>query len=388
MPKFVDEPGFDHSEMPAVGVLLANLGTPQAPTAKALRPYLRQFLSDPRVIEVPRVLWWIILNLFVLTTRPKASAEAYASVWADEGSPLYVIAKKQTAAIEKILQAEVGTPIHVALGMRYGQPAIAKALAELREKGCRRILFLPLYPHYSATTTASTFDALAAELMTWRRVPELRSVFGYHDEPAYIRALADSIREVWTRDGEPDKLLFSYHGIPLRYFKNGDPYHCLCHKTSRLVAEELGLDRDRYVVCFQSRFGREEWLQPYTDKTVEALARAEIGRLDVVSPAFSADCLETLEELEELNREFWVEAGGKTEDYRYLPCLNDRPDHVRFLSDLVLRNLQGWIQTPAEWDRPVIEAEIAISRQRAEEMAAAGVEEDAGYGVPARSGES
>jgi ferrochelatase len=203
---------------------------------------------------------------------------------------------------------------------------------------------------------------------------------GYHDEPGYLDAVAASVREVWDRGGEPDKLLFSFHGIPLRYFRNGDPYHCVCHKTARLVAERLGLEKDRWDVSFQSRFGREEWLKPYTDVTVKAMARAEVGRLDVISPAFSADCLETLEELDGLNREFWVHAGGRDEDYRYLPCLNDRPDHVRFLADLAERNLAGWIERAGTYDAEAARREAEESARRAEAMAAAGVREDAGYG--------
>ncbi|HMB55502.1 MAG TPA: ferrochelatase [Thermoanaerobaculia bacterium] len=379
--EFLGEPDFQHGEIPAVGVLLANLGTPEAPTAGALRPYLRQFLSDPRVIELPKLFWQTILNLFVLTRRPKESAKLYASVWTDEGSPLLVIAKQQRAAIAAALSERVGNPVHVALGMRYGEPSIAAAARELKEAGCRKILFFPLYPQYSATTTASTFDALAAELTTWRWVPELRTINGYCDEPAYVAALARSIREVWERDGrEPERLLFSFHGIPLRYLENGDPYHCFCHKTARLTAEALGLEEDRWVVAFQSRFGREVWLQPYTDVTVRAMARAGIGSLDVVSPAFSADCLETLEELACLNKEFWEEAGGDGANYRYLPCLNDRPDHVELLTGLVLRHTQGWTVPPAAWDEAAVEAAAEASRERAEELIEAGMVEDAGYG--------
>ena len=378
--KYQDEPGFDHREVPAVGVLLANLGTPAAPTARALRPYLRQFLLDPRVIELPRALWWTILHLFVLTRRPAKSAALYRKIWTAEGSPLLVIARRQRDAIAAELARRIGTPLHVVLGMRYGEPSIAAAARSLRERGCRRLLLLPLYPHYSATSTGSTFDALAAELATWRRVPELRTVMGYHDEPGYLDAVAASIRARWAEGGEPDVLLFSFHGIPLRYFQGGDPYHCLCHKTARLVAERLGLGEGRWEVAFQSRFGREEWLKPYTDKTVQAMARAKVGRLDVVSPAFSADCLETLEELDGLNREFWIEAGGRSEDYRYLPCLNDRPDHVAFLCDLIERHLQGWVEPAASWDAQAARRAADESARRAEAMAAAGVEEDAGYG--------
>lgn len=378
--KYQDEPGFDHREVPAVGILLANLGTPEAPTAAALRPYLRQFLLDPRVIELPLWKWRPILEGFVLTTRPAQSAKLYAKIWTEEGSPLMVISRRQRDAVAAELGRRVGSPLHVALGMRYGEPSIAAAARELRDKGCRRLLFLPLYPQYSATSTASTFDALAAELATWRRVPELRTIMGYHDEPGYLDAVAASVREVWDRDGEPDKLLFSFHGIPLRYFRGGDPYHCVCHKTARRVAERLGLAKDRWEVSFQSRFGREEWLKPYTDVTVQAMARAKVGKLDVISPAFSADCLETLEELDGLNREFWVEAGGHEEDYRYLPCLNDRPDHVRFLADLCERNLAGWVQPAGAYDAEAARREAEETARRAETMAAAGVREDAGYG--------
>lgn len=376
--RYQNETAFDHRDLPAVGVLLANLGTPDAPTAAALRPYLRQFLSDPRVIEIPRWKWWLILNLFVLTTRPRRSAKLYAKIWSDEGSPLLAISRRQRDALAAELKRRIGNPIHLALGMRYGEPSIASAADELRRKGCRRLLFLPLYPQYSATSTASTFDALADELKTWRRVPELRTIMGYHDEPGYVAAVAASIREVWRRGGgegggEPDKLLFSFHGIPLRYFRGGDPYHCVCHKTARLVAEELGLADDRWMVSFQSQFGRERWLRPATDATVQELARSGVGRLDVVSPAFSADCLETLEELDQLNRELWVEAGGADEGYRYLPCLNDRPDHVGFLADLVCRNLGGWIESPAAWDEEAARADAEASARRADAMAATGL---------------
>ena len=226
--------------------------------------------------------------------------------------------------------------------MRYGNPSLRSALRELAEKGCRRILVLPLYPQYAAVTSGSTFDGVAAELTRWRWVPELRVVQHYHDEPGYVRALAATIREAWADGSQADKLLFSFHGIPQRYFEAGDPYFCQCQKTARLVAEELGLPRDRYEVSFQSLFGKEEWLKPYTDKTMQAMARAGVRSLDVICPGFSADCLETLEEIDEQNREIFLHAGG--ERYRYIPALNDRPDHVRFLADLVLRNLHGWVE--------------------------------------------
>lgn len=379
---FTAASGFVHGQMPAVGVLLANLGTPEAPTAEALRPYLRQFLTDPRVIELPAWKWRPILELFVLTRRPAASAALYRKVWAEEGSPLLVISERQRQAVAAALATAVGNPLHVALGMRYGRPSIAAALRELRDRGCRRILFFPLYPQYASASTGSAFDAVADELKSWRWVPDLRTIHGYHAEPGYIEVLAESIRGFWAERGgrRPAKLLFSYHGIPERSIEQGDPYHWSCHETSRRVVERLGLSRDAWEVTFQSRFGREEWLKPYTDVTIKAMARAGVPSIDTISPAFAADCLETLEELDGLNREFWEEAGGAHDGYRYIPCLNDRPDHVRLLADLALRNLQGWVEPPGEWDEAAAGREAEEARRRAEQMAAAGVEADAGYG--------
>ncbi|MEE8526559.1 MAG: ferrochelatase [Thermoanaerobaculia bacterium] len=371
-------PDFEHGESPAVGVLLANIGTPQAPTAKALRPYLRQFLSDPRVIELPRWQWLPILYLLVLTFRPRRSAKLYAKIWTAEGSPLLVIARRQAAAVEKLLNAEVGSPLHVTLGMGYGKPSMAEALGRLRRGGCRKILVLPLFPQYSGTSSAAIFDALFAELATWRWIPELRTIQAYHDDRGYIRALASSIREVWTpAGGQPDQLLFSFHGVPLRYIQNGDPYHCQCHKTGRLVAEELELDEGRYAVTFQSHFGSEEWIKPATDVTVRAMARSGVRSLDVVCPGFSADCLETLEEIAIQNREFFEQNGG--EQFRFIPCLNDRPDHVRALADLILRHLQGWIEPRQAWDGTKAADAAAASRERAENLGARGARADAGF---------
>ncbi|MES1245940.1 MAG: ferrochelatase [Acidobacteriota bacterium] len=372
--RYFGQPGFQHTEIPAVGVLLANLGTPDAADSPALRRYLREFLLDPRVIEMSRPLWWLILHLFVLPFRPKKSAELYRKVWTKEGSPLLVISRRQTAALETILKAEVGTPIHVALGMRYGNPSMRSALRELAEKGCRRILLLPLYPQYAAVTSGSTFDALATEVTAWRWVPEMRILQHYHDEPGYIRSLAASIREAWADGSQADRLLFSFHGIPQRYFEAGDPYFCHCHKTARLVAEELGLPRERYVVSFQSLFGREEWLKPYTDKTMQGMARSGVRSLDVICPGFSADCLETIEEIDEQNREIFLHAGG--ERYRYIPALNDRPDHMRFLADLVLANLQGWIEPAGAWDEARARREAETSSRLAEARMAASVGAD------------
>jgi ferrochelatase len=376
--KYFGQPDFQHGEVPAVGVLLANLGTPDAPTAPALRRYLREFLLDPRVIEMNRALWWTILHVAILPTRPKVSAALYRKVWTAEGSPLLVISRRQAAAVAAVLAGEVGTPLHVAVGMRYGNPSIRAALRELAGKGCRRILVLPLYPQYAAVTTGSTFDAVAAELATWRWVPEVRTVHHYHDVPAYTDALAASIREAWAAGGQAEKLLFSFHGIPQRYFDAGDPYFCNCHKTARLAAERLGLPRERWEISFQSLFGREEWIKPYSEKTIKAMARSGVKSLDVVCPGFSADCLETLEEIDEQNREFFLHAGG--ESYRYIPALNDRPDHVRVLADIVQANLAGWAVPAGQWDGQRARAEAEASQQRAAALAAAPIPLDGGYG--------
>ena len=361
-------PVHDHSAQPAVGVLVANLGTPDAPTAPALKRYLAEFLADRRVVELPRWKWLPILHLFVLTTRPKRSAELYRKVWTEEGSPLLAISRRQAAGLAARLREAVGGPVAVALGMRYGRPSIASALAELTSRGCRRILALPLYPQYAAATTGSTFDALVAALARERWVPELRTVHGYHDRPGYVRALAASLREVWRQDGPAERLLFSFHGIPQRYFDAGDPYHCLCHKTARLVAEELELPPERYQVSFQSLFGKEEWIKPYTDRTVQALARSGVKSLDVICPGFAADCLETLEEIDQLNRELFLHAGG--ERFRYIPALNDRPEHLDALSEVALSHLGGWVESPEAWDATRAATERLAAVRRAEDLAA------------------
>ncbi len=342
--RLVSPNDFDHGRASRVGVLLSNLGTPDAATPAALRIYLKEFLSDPRVIELPRWKWLPILHLFILTTRPKISAGLYRKVWTAEGSPLLVTAQRQRAGIEKILRqrfGDRGDRIVVTLGMRYGNPSIAKALAELAASGCHRVVVLPLYPQYAAATAGSTFDAVFAELTRTRWVPGLRTIETYHDEPGYIAALAASVAERWQAEGEPEKLLMSFHGMPQRYFDDGDPYFCYCQKTARLLAEALGLARERWQVSFQSLFGKEEWLKPYTDRTVAALAKQGVAALDVVCPGFSADCLETIEEIDQLNREIFLHHGGQR--FRFLTCLNDRDDHLDFLADLVARQLDGWI---------------------------------------------
>ena len=357
MTHYLGRDQFRHDSIPAVGVLVANLGTPEAPTARALRPYLKEFLSDPRVIEPPpaRWLWRLILNGIVLNTRPKRSARLYRNIWTERGSPLLETSRQQVVAIAAALTERIGAPLHVALGMRYGRPSIASALAELESKDCRRVLVLPLYPQYSGATTGSTFDAVADALKATRWVPELRFVNGYHDDPAYIAALAAGVREAWDEHGRPDRLLISFHGIPRRYFLAGDPYHCQCHKTARLLAEALELPEEERYVCFQSQFGKEPWLEPYTEQTIREWAGLGLKRFDAICPGFSADCLETLEEMNITNREIYNEAGGG--DYHYIPCLNTRPDHIASLVGVIERNLVGWVGGTEEHDPVAQEAE-------------------------------
>lgn len=337
---YVGQKDFDHASLGRVGILLANLGTPDAPTAQALRQYLRQFLSDPRVIELPKWKWQIILNLSVLRTRPKQSAKLYREIWTEQGSPLLVTTKKQAEKLQVELSKRLDMDILVEVGMRYGNPSIPKALKSLQAQGVRKLLVLPLYPQYSGTTSASTFDEVADVFRTWRLIPDFRMIMSFHDDPGYIQALAKSVREAWERDGRGKKLLMSFHGIPERYVLNGDPYNYHCQETARLLAETLGLEEDEYLVSFQSRFGKEEWLKPPTDETLKAWGAAGLQSVDVMCPGFPIDCLETLEEINQLNRKFFLEAGGR--EYRYIPCLNDRQDFMDTLADIAQKNLHGW----------------------------------------------
>lgn len=346
MTNYLGQSAYAHGEPPRTGILLVNLGTPKAPTAQALRPYLRQFLGDPRVIEWPAWLWKPILNGIILNVRPKKSAKLYASIWMDEGSPLFLYSQSIADKLQTNLQATWGDNIRVALAMRYGQPSIAQRLAEFREANVQRILVLPLFPQYSATTAATIYDIVFNELRRYRWMPELRTVSDYHDNSRYIQALADSIRKFWAENGRSAKLLYSFHGIPKSYFEKGDPYYCFCQKTARLVSENLGLSRDEYQLCFQSRFGPEEWLQPYTDKTLEQWAHDGLESVDTICPGFAVDCLETLEEMAVENRDIFLEAGGQ--QYQYIPCLNDSDAHLTLFTDLAQRHLQGWEPAPGE----------------------------------------
>lgn len=325
----------------AIGVLITNLGTPDAPTPAALRRYLKEFLWDPRVVELPRWLWWPILNGLVLRLRPARSAHAYNQVWTNEGSPLLVYSSRQQAALRLVLEERAGGGIAVALGMRYGSPSIADALNGLKAKGIKRLLVLPLYPQYSAATTASTFDKVSEVLRSWRLVPEVQFIPHYFDDPAYIQAVADSITEHWQQYGRAERLLFSFHGMPKSTMEEGDPYHEQCLKTAELIGRRLGLHEGQWYVAFQSRFGYAEWLRPYTIETLKEWGQAGVKGVDVICPGFSADCLETLEEIAMQNREAFLAAGGET--YHYIPALNDRPDHIRALAELIMRRMDAWL---------------------------------------------
>jgi len=339
MPTFIGEKNYEHGSPDTTGILLTNLGTPDEPTAKAVKPYLREFLSDPRVIEIPKLLWQIILRGIILQIRPRRSAKIYSTVWTNEGSPLLAIAKKQLDLVRKNLKSSHSNSV-VELAMRYGNPSIESALLKLKQQKIRRLLVLPLYPQYCAATTASTFDKVTNILQKWRWIPELRFINQYFEEENYIMALSKSIEDFWKKNGKPQKTIFSYHGIPKKYHIKGDPYHCFCLKTSRLVKEYLNLSDDDVMTTFQSRFGRAEWLQPYTSQTLIELPSKGIKDVHIISPGFSADCLETLEELEEENREYFMNAGGKK--YKYIPCLNDNPLHISMMVNLIKKHTQGW----------------------------------------------
>jgi len=338
------EPGFSHGTPDKTGILLINLGTPDAPTAKAVRPYLKEFLGDPRVVEIPKPIWWLILNGIILNVRPKKSAAKYATIWTKEGSPLRVHTAKQAALLQGYLGERTKAPLVVDYAMRYGNPSVPSVLRKLKEQNCQRILVVPMYPQYAASSTATAFDVVFEELRKMRNTPALRTIRNYHDHPGYIKALANNINEYWMKNGRPDKLVMSFHGVPQYTLEKGDPYHCECHKTARLLAQQLGLKPEQYALSFQSRFGKAEWIKPYTTATLLELGKQKTGRVDVVCPGFVADCLETLEEIAQEGKEDFQHAGGG--EYHYIPCLNENNDWIHALTDLVLENLHGWLNVP------------------------------------------
>ncbi|HSH43561.1 MAG TPA: ferrochelatase [Arenicellales bacterium] len=359
MSEYLGQSRFRHDQPLRAGVLLVNLGTPDAPRPRALRRYLKEFLSDPRVVELPRPVWWLILNLVILNLRPRRSAEAYRKIWTEHGSPLLMHTQRLAGRVLEQVDARSPQQPLVKFAMRYGEPSIPAAMREMHEAQLHRLLVLPLYPQYSGSTTGSTFDAVSHELQSWRWVPELRFVGGYHDHELYIQALADKVRRYWDEHHRGELLLMSFHGVPRRYLLKGDPYHCQCHATARLLAAKLELREDQWQVVFQSRFGREPWLQPYCDETLKSLPGRGVRSVDLVCPGFAVDCLETLEEIAMQNRELFEQAGG--ESFQYIPCLNDDEAHAELMLKLVEEHSAGW----DEFAKPVIPSALEQRQARA-----------------------
>ena len=359
---------YRHGTQEKLGILLVNLGSPDKPDTASVRRYLAEFLWDSRVVDTPRWLWWLILHGIILRFRPRRSARAYQKVWTDQGSPLVATSRLQTQALEKLLQKKFRGNVIVDLAMRYGNPSIKDGLNALRKAGARRLLILPMYPQYSATTTASVFDEVTHVLRGWRWLPDLRFINQYHDHPKYIEALANSVRQHWQQHGRADKLLFSFHGIPQRYVNSGDPYFCHCLKTARLTAAALQLNDDDWQVVFQSRFGREPWLQPYCDKTLQQLPSLGIRNVEVICPGFSADCLETIEEINMENRHLFLKAGG--ESFHYIPALNASDEHIEALGEILTAHSFGWPETMPGWNAGLRAVEENKSRERAINMGA------------------
>jgi ferrochelatase len=364
MAKYIGNANFPHDKFACTGILVTNIGTTDAPTAAAVRRYLAEFLSDERVIELAKPIWWLILHGIILRTRPRRSAEAYKKVWTEQGSPLLAISKKQVALISEEMSERAHGLIHVELAMRYGKPSIASALEKLRQANAQRLVVLPLYPQYSATTTASTFDEIAGVLKTWRCIPEMRMINHYHDDSGYIAALVESIRDHWAEHGLPEKLLMSFHGLPKKYKLAGDPYEDECQLTARLVAEQLGLDDQSWAVSFQSRLGLQEWLKPYTDKLLKKWGKTGIKNVQIICPGFSADCLETLEEIQIQNKDFFLEAGGT--EFSYIPALNDQALHINALTDIIMQHVQGWPEFSDEINENEMTDELQARKTRAQ----------------------
>ncbi len=349
---------FNHATAFKTGILLVNLGTPEAPTTSAVRRYLNEFLSDPRVVDKPRWLWWLILHGIILRIRPHKAAHAYQQVWTEQGSPLLTISLQQANKLQVFFDSKQNN-VSVALGMRYGKPSIKQALDSLKQDNVNKIIILPLYPQYSATTTASIFDAVAKALESWRFLPNIEFINHYHDKPQYIKTLADSIRTTWQQQAQPEKLLLSFHGLPKAYLAAGDPYFCECQKTARLLVEELELNQQQWAISFQSRMGVEQWLTPYTDKTLLQWAQQGIKNVHVVCPGFSADCLETLEEINMQNRKIFMDAGG--ENYHYIAALNDSDGHIEMMVSLVEPQIDLWQQQH-------VAADLELTQKLAEQL--------------------
>jgi ferrochelatase len=368
MPPYNSTPQYEHGLPESLGVLLVNLGTPDDATSAAVRRYLREFLSDPRVVELPRLIWLPVLHGYILRTRPAKSAAAYQKIWTDQGSPLLLHTLDIANAVQEQLSVRLSGAVNVEVGMSYGNPSIPDALQKMYDQCVRRIIVLPLYPQYSGTTTASVFNAVSKELSRRRWVPELHFVNHYHDAAGYISALTASIRDFWDLHGRGERLLMSFHGVPERTLTSGDPYHCQCQKTARLVAEALELDDDQWLLTFQSRVGREQWLTPYTNETLLEWGQDKAGNIDVICPGFAADCLETLEEIAMENAKLFSSSGGG--ELRYIPALNARDDHVSFLSRMIEKNIAGWPEASSDWSLSETSRQLEKSLQRARDMGA------------------
>jgi len=366
---FAKEPPFKHGTATRTAVVLVNLGTPDEPTPGAVRRYLKEFLSDPRVVEIPKAVWWFILHGIILPFRSKQSAQKYATIWTRDGSPLKVHTQAQATLLRGALGERGHNELTVAMAMRYGSPSIPEVLDRLKAEGHDRILILPAYPQYSGTTTASVSDAVFDHYKRVRNQPELRLVRNYHDHEAYIDALKKSVLAYWESNGRGEKLVMSFHGVPKRTLTLGDPYHCECMKTARLLAEKLKLKEDQYLVTFQSRFGKAEWLQPYTAPTVAQLAKDGVRRLDVICPGFTSDCLETLEEIAMEVRHDFVSNGGK--EFNYIPCLNEQPAWIAALAEIAEQHLIGWPTMLSQAQRELRKKDAEIAKVRAQQLGAA-----------------
>jgi ferrochelatase len=353
---FQQEPSFQHGQAARTAVLYCNLGTPSAPTAPALRKYLAEFLGDSRVVEIPKPIWWLILHGIILRVRPAKSAAKYASIWTEQGSPLKANTEQQALSLGAAMQKS-GHSVSVRFAMRYGQPSIPVQLDALKAEGVQRVLIVTAYPQYSGTTTASVFDAVYRWGLKTRLIPEFRFVNRYHDDPRYISALAHTVREHWAANGQAEQLVMSFHGVPERTLQLGDPYHCECLKTGRLLAEALGLRKDQYKLTFQSRFGKAKWLEPYTEPTLVAMAQQGVKNVDVICPGFTSDCLETLEEIQQEAQEAFLHAGG--EKFSYIPCLNNNPVWIDALAAISLDHMRNWDLSAPD------EKALAASRARA-----------------------
>lgn len=361
--RFKGQSEFEHGRQASMGVLVVNLGTPDEPTTASVRRYLAEFLSDSRVVEIPKLLWMLILHGIILRLRPAKSARAYQRVWTENGSPLMAASAELIQDLGAAIRSRVGGKTSVVLAMRYGQPSIKKGLEQLQAEGAERVMVLPLYPQYSGATTGTVADAVFTNLLKWRWVPEIRLLGAYHDDPQYIRAVSESIKQHWVDKGQADKLLISFHGMPKATLLAGDPYYCHCHKTARLIAEDLALEDNQWELAFQSRFGAAEWLKPYVAERLTALPAEGVKHLTVVCPGFAVDCLETLEEIAMEGRDDFIAAGG--EQFDYVPALNASASHVELLADRVIKQAAGWPEVDQSYNQAEQQNQLLASKYSA-----------------------